>query len=260
MVVEQLEPILDRLIEVFDLRVCHGKGDLSRYGVPDQAPPSYQAAFFAHHGIRGALLPVGDTFLEVIAPLRPDVSAARYLQRRGEGGYMVITEVDDLQRWRDRAAAQAVRIAGAVDYPTYQELQLDPRDVGASILSFSMQRVGRPFDGGWFPAGEAWQERAAPGWQGIVCARLSSTDPEGLAGRWSNVLDRPLMADRGVPRIDLDEGTIEFQRINGPARLSGIDLAGASFGPSLARACEAERTADGQGIRIAGLEFREGST
>jgi hypothetical protein len=255
-VVEQLEPVLDCLVAL-GLRVCHGKGDLSRYGVPYHEPPPYQKAFFAQHGITGALLPIGDAFLELIAPLRPDTPAARYLQKRGPGGYMVITEVESTAPFLARAAAAGARVAGTADYPTYHEVQLDPRTVGGSILSFSMQREGRPFDGGWFPAGAGWQERAAPGWTGITAAVLAVKDPAQVARRWSALMARPVEEDEAGPRIRLDNATIEFRAGEGEDRLRAIAVAAPAFRAALAKAQPHERSVDGKALRIAGLEIRE---
>ena len=42
-------------------------------------------------GLENAVFAVGDTFLEVVAPVQPDTTAGRYLQRRGgDSGYMAI--------------------------------------------------------------------------------------------------------------------------------------------------------------------------
>ena len=43
-------------------------------------------------GLENAVMPVGTQFLEVVAPVRGDAAAARYLGRRGgDAGYMVTT-------------------------------------------------------------------------------------------------------------------------------------------------------------------------
>lgn len=257
-VVEKLEPVLDQLVAA-GLRVCHGKGDLSRYGVPYHEPPAYQKEFFAKHGITGALLPIGDSFLEVIAPLRPDTAAARYLQKRGPGGYMVITEVESTAPYLERVAASGARVAGTADYPTYHEVQVDPRTVGGSILSFSMQRQGRPFDGGWFPAGTDWTRHAAPGWAGITAAVLAVKDPTEVARRWSALIGRPVEQGPAGPIIRLDNASIEFRAGDAEDRLRGIAVTGPAFSAALAKAGPHELSSDGAGLRIAGLEIREKS-
>ena len=62
-------------------------------------------------GLRNVLFPVGDTVLEVVAPIEEGTAAGRHLQRRGgDGGYMVILQTDDLDDFRDRIGEIDVRI------------------------------------------------------------------------------------------------------------------------------------------------------
>ena len=54
-----------------------------------------------HFGLENAVLPVGDTFLEVVSPVQDKTTASRFLERRrGNGGYMVIVQTEDLGRER----------------------------------------------------------------------------------------------------------------------------------------------------------------
>ena len=62
-------------------------------------------------GLTNAVFAVGDTFVEVVAPVRPDTTAGRYLERRGgDGGYMAIFQVPDLRVARDRLVAVGARV------------------------------------------------------------------------------------------------------------------------------------------------------
>src|SRR5215467_6279235 len=62
-------------------------------------------------GLTNAVFAVGDTFLEVVAPARPDTTAGRYLERRGgDGGYMAIFQMPDLAAARRRLADLGVRV------------------------------------------------------------------------------------------------------------------------------------------------------
>ncbi|MHA6642772.1 VOC family protein [Mesorhizobium sp. A623] len=259
LLVPALEPVIDQLIAVMGLQVCYGKADLSRYGVPYTPPPTHQAAFFQKHGLASALLPIGDTFLELVAPLRNDTPAARFLDRRGQGGYMVITEVGTIEPFRARIDAQGARLAGTVDYPTYNELQVDPRDVGASMFSFSLQKEGEPFDGGWFPAGANWQEKAAPGFTAIRRAEISARDPAAVAARWATLIGRPAEAQANTYVITLD-GRSEIRFVpstNGQDRLTAIDVQMDGFAEALSKARSAELSADETMITIGGINIRE---
>ena len=52
-----------------------------------------------HFGLENAVIPVGDTFLEVVSPVQENTTAGRYLKRRkGNGGYMVIIQVEDMDK------------------------------------------------------------------------------------------------------------------------------------------------------------------
>ena len=255
----QLEPVIDTLIAVFGLKVCHGKADLSAYGVPYVPPPPHQAAFFAKHGLISAQLPMGDTFLELVAPTREDTPAGRFLKRRGPGGYMVITEVETIDPFAERVERQGVRLAGTVDYPTYHELQLDPRDVGASMLSFSMQREGKPFDGGWYPAGPNWREKVASGIGPIRVAELKLRDPRATSARWSALIGHPAEPDGEGYRIALEQSEIRFlpEQGHGSDRLDGIQFEAADFAGAIARAKQAGMPVMDDAIVISGLKFRQ---
>ncbi|WP_137388609.1 VOC family protein [Rhodoligotrophos defluvii] len=259
LITAQLEPVIDALMAVFGLKVCYGKADLSAYGLPYTPPPPHQAAFFAQHGLKSAQLPMGDTFLELVAPVRDDTPAARFLKRRGPGGYMVITEVQSTQPFAERVAARGVRLAGTVDYPTYHELQLDPRDVGAAMLSFSMQREGRPFDGGWYPAGPNWREKVQPGMGPIRAAQIKVRDPQTVAEKWSALIGRPAERDSHEIRIGLEQSEIRFahQEADAPDRLDGIQFDASDFAGAMARAEKAGIPVAENAIIISGLKFRQ---
>jgi len=48
-------------------------------------------------GVRVAVLPIGETCLELVEPTDPDGPVARFLQRQGEGLHHICYEVDDLE-------------------------------------------------------------------------------------------------------------------------------------------------------------------
>ena len=50
-------------------------------------------------GLRNSVVPIGDTFLEVVSPVEEGTTAGRLLERRsGDGGYMILLQVDDISR------------------------------------------------------------------------------------------------------------------------------------------------------------------
>jgi len=164
------------------------------------------------YGLVNALMPIGNSFLEVVAPTQDGTAAGRYLERRGgEGGYMVILDCDDIEPWLVGLPEVGVRIANDLDYPgEYRGLQLHPRDTGGALLEINHSHGGA-WDGPYHPAGPRW--RGAHGVEAedqIAAAELQSPDPGGLAARWSEILRRPVCDVGGVPVIELDLGVLRF--------------------------------------------------
>ena len=82
LVAPTLEPAVGTLCDALGIRVFYRDPNVAKYG------------------LENAVMPVGDTFLEVVAPFQEGTAAGRYLGRRkGEGGYMVILDTDDIVPW-----------------------------------------------------------------------------------------------------------------------------------------------------------------
>jgi methylmalonyl-CoA/ethylmalonyl-CoA epimerase len=73
-----------------------------------------RSGVMAEMGIKNAILPVGESVLELIEPLDPQQGAlARFLQNRGEGVYMIALEVDDLESAIRSFQSKGVRLIDA---------------------------------------------------------------------------------------------------------------------------------------------------
>jgi len=73
-----------------------------------------RSGVMAEMGIKNAILPAGDSVLELIEPLDPQQGAlARFLQNRGEGVYMIALEVDDLESAIKSFQSKGVRLIDA---------------------------------------------------------------------------------------------------------------------------------------------------
>jgi len=152
-------------------------------------------------GLTNAVFALGDTFLEVVAPVQPDTAAGRHLERRGgDGGYMVIIQSDDLDADRARVGELGVRTVWQADLDDIRGTHLHPADVGGAILS--LDAADPPASWRW--GGPDWEQQAVPG--ELVAVELQAADPAALAERWSLVLDRP--AVEGC--IALDRGALRF--------------------------------------------------
>lgn len=70
-----------------------------------------QSGTLPEMGIKNALLPVGDAVFELIEPLNPGEGAlAKFLERRGEGVYMMALEVENLGEAVESLRARGVRM------------------------------------------------------------------------------------------------------------------------------------------------------
>jgi hypothetical protein len=180
------------------------------------------------YGLVNALMPFGNSFLEVVAPTRETTAAGRYLDRRGgAGGYMVILECDDIETWLPHLASVGVRVANDLDHPgEYRGLQLHPRDTGGALLEIN-HTFGGAWDGAYHPAGPRWKgAHGTDDDDGIVAAELQSADPGALAARWSAILRRPARDAGGAVTIGLDYGALRFVPVtDGRGEgLGGIDV------------------------------------
>jgi methylmalonyl-CoA/ethylmalonyl-CoA epimerase len=64
----------------------------------------------AEQGIEAVLLDVGESHLELVAPLRPDTPVGRFLARRGPGLHHVAYQVPDIAAALDALRAAGVRL------------------------------------------------------------------------------------------------------------------------------------------------------
>jgi hypothetical protein len=207
-------------------------------------------------GLCNAVMPLGDTFLEVVSPIAADASAARFLERRGgDGGYMVIVQSDDPEADRKRVARAGVRIVWEHVLPDIDTIHLHPRDVGGAILSLD---VARP-PGSWRWAGPDWERRVRTEVStAIAGVTLQAEDPEALAQRWSRVLDRPARTERDVHEIHLEPGTIRFVPPGdgrGPG-LCALDVVAVDAGRALAAARARGLEVRHDEVQICGTRFR----
>jgi hypothetical protein len=172
---------------------------------------SFDDAGLAKYGLRNAVFPIGDTFLEVVSPKEAGTTAGRLLEKRGgDGGYMVILQVDDLAQALSRVKAAAARIADQRDQDGAAFTHIHPKDIGGAILSLDRM----------IPK-ERW-EWGGPHWRSHVCtdtslkvagADLQAEDPGRMAARWAQVLGRAATGNDGVWRIRLDDGEIRFSAV-----------------------------------------------
>jgi hypothetical protein len=141
---------------------------------------------FGQFGLTNAVFAVGDTFVEVVAPERPDTTAGRYLGRRGgDGEYMAIFQVPDLAAARRRLDGLGVRVVWTADLPDIAATHLHPKDVPGAIVSLDWAAPAQS----WRWAGPSWTGQApehSPG--GVTGLTIEVNDPPAAARRWAAVL------------------------------------------------------------------------
>jgi hypothetical protein len=164
---------------------------------------AYRDPGVGEFGLENALFTLGDTFLEVVSPIREGTTAGRYLERRGgDGGYMVILQTDDLDAARARVADLGVRVVWKADLADIKGTHLHPADVGGAILSLDWADPA----GSWRWAGPAWKPNRAGE---LVAVEVQADDPAKMAARWAEVLG--LAADVGADNVvRLDRGELRF--------------------------------------------------
>src|SRR5579864_868598 len=214
LVAAKLAPVVDDLKAVLGLEVCFKDKGVEVFG------------------LENSLFPVGSNFIEVVAPIKENTAAGRYLKRRnGEGGYMVICQCDSeaTQAARKaRAAKLNVRVAWEHDSKSFHGMQLHPADTGGAFFELDCDKKGEP-EGNWEPAGGSnWNSaRRTDVVTSFRAVELQSADPRGLAERWSSIAELPLRNDsRGRIEMPLDNASVRFvEATDGRSEgLGGIDI------------------------------------
>ena len=209
LVARELMPVEEHLNEVLGINVCFRDPGVG---------------FF---GLENALFPIGNQLLEVVAPIEADTAGGRYLDRRGgDGGYMVITQCDDHSPRLTRVEELGIRIAHQFDNEHFLNMQLHPKDTGATFFEIDEQlgEGAYDIDGPWAPAGPDWQRaKNTDRVDGILAAELQCDDPGAVAKKWSDIAEIPL--DREL-KLELDNSSLRFIPCSDgrPEGLGGLDL------------------------------------
>jgi hypothetical protein len=172
---------------------------------------------------------------------------------------MVITHTDDHDRIRERVAELGVRVVLESQRDEYNVMQLHPRDTGGSFFEIDWQRGGEDPYGPWDPAGPDWQKaRRTEIVDGIGAVDLETSDPQGVAARWSEITEITLDEQDGVPVLPLDNAVIRFVTgaSGGHDTVVGIDLVPVDAEAALNAASERGLPIDDGAVTICGVRFR----
>jgi hypothetical protein len=171
-----------------------------------------------------------------VAKYGPGTAAGRFLERHGgRYGYMVILDCDDPERRQAHVESLGIRIANVIRHGNYLGIQLHPKDTGAAMIEFNRTEGGADPMGPYSPAGPDWQRASRGG--ALRAVELECPDPDALASRWGQILERPVQSRT----IALDAGAIRFLPGNGPDPVfAGVVL----------------QAATPQAVEICGVRFR----
>ena len=159
-----------------------------------------------HFGLENALLPIGNTFLEVISPVEENTTAGRFLDRRGgDGGYMVIVQVDDFSLSRKAVENAGIDVVFESEDPQARAVHLHPKQLGGAILS--LDYMDPPESWKW--AGDNWSEEVDTTLvESISGVQVQSSDPNEMKRKWQSVLSVNTEIAKSI--INLDNTIIEF--------------------------------------------------
>ena len=245
LVAEKLAPVIDDFKGILGVDVC------------------FKDPAVATFGLENSLMPFGSNFVEVVAPIKENTAAGRYLKRRnGDGGYMVICQCNSHETQlarKGRAAALNIRTAWEHEGKNFHGLQLHPADTGGAFFEIDWDAKGEP-EGHWEPAGGS-------GWVSAMrtdlvkyysAVELQAADPKGLAERWSSIAEIPLRKDsQGRLEMPLDNASIRFvEPTDGRGEgLGAIDIVVPERNRVVQAAAQRGRKISDNQINICGVRF-----
>jgi hypothetical protein len=197
-------------------------------------------------GLRNAVFAIGDCFLEIVSPIQPGTAAGRHLQRHGgDGGYMVLFDLEDLESARTRAERAGVRVVWQIDLPDISGTHLHPADMRGAIVSLDRSH---PY-GTWRWGGPQWTGATGEGSPGrLASIVVAVAEPAGAAARWGEVLGVAPAQD-APHSLALDSGAVDFVAAGDGAGEGIVELGFAGV-PALDRAGGA---VDVGGVRLRAL-------
>ena len=163
-----------------------------------------------HFGLENVLIPLNDTFIEIVTPVQENTTAERFLDKRGgDGGYMVILDVDDFEAEKKRVEDEDISIVWNADRKEEdihaRAIHLHPKETGGAILSLDKMI---PEDA-WLWAGTNWRKDISTSLvdclTGVI---LQSDDPDNLCSKWEKALGKTKSLNEVA--IELNSSKISF--------------------------------------------------
>ncbi len=194
LVTKEIDSLAEQICELFELKI------------------SFRDPELIHFGLENRMIPVGDTFIEVVSPVQENTSAERFLiKRNGPGGYMVIVDVKDFEHEKKRIKNENIRIIWHenrnIDGIHAQALHLHPKQIGGAILSLDSMIP----ESAWLWAGTNWRgdinQSLVDNLTGVV---LKAQNPEKLCANWEVALGKKRVKAVDKFSIELEKSNIKF--------------------------------------------------
>mgnify|MGYP001487978429 FL=1 len=215
---------------------------------------SYADPEIIYFGLDNRLYTVGDCFLEVVSPVQPNTAAGRFLERRGgDGGYMVIVQVENLAEEQVRLADTSIRTVFADDRGNAKAIHLHPKDVPGAIPS--LDEMSPPES--WLWAGDGWEQRAGRYVRGILAVEIRSPVPKATGQCWAEAYGIELMpAGEGwLLEMDGTEIRFAFDAAALEPALMAIDVDAVDLAAICAAADGLGLERDGHVVTVCGVAF-----
>jgi len=180
----------------------------------------------AEFGLHNALMTIGDQFLEVVSPVEGSTTAGRLLDKRGgDGGYMAIFEVDDLDRRLEVLKRAQVRTVFRIELADIRARHLHPSDVGGTLVS-----IDQPDPPGSWRWGGPWEAHTDTDVvTAIAGVEIGAADPDSMSERWARLeLDRSVRfvhaGSRGDGLDAIELVAADRGRIGDSTTIGGVEL------------------------------------
>jgi hypothetical protein len=176
----------------------------------------------------------GGSYLELVGALTPDASIARWLVKRGGGGYALSVQHSDPLAARDRALEHGVRIVADQPVMGHPIVQFHPADVGLLL-----EIDGITDRDAWFWDGMGVDPSPHALVEDVVRVDVGVRDPAAAVTLWTTILGFPALSWESIdlggrvvhfhPLVDTPKWTVTLRRSALGASLRDEDLLGVRF-------------------------------
>ncbi len=188
-------------------------------------------------GFKNEMMMVGQTMLEMVQPTKPDHRLHKWFKERGgEGGYMIVFQTFDADAFRERAAAEKLRLTRDMLFRGQDMIQFDPKRFGTHLETYKYT-----LPNGWWgdPVGRKYGKSKVA--SEIVAAEVAVGDPPAEIAAQVGRLFQSQVKDTSVTLVDK---TIRFVPAKDTKGLIGLDLKAI------------DKASAGKSEKICGVDFR----